>query len=263
MFLRARCFSCLLLLVGLLPTAAARADFVVFSDDFDGGQSSSFGVNGSLSGVTTTESVQGYAGLGNGSNQFGGDFLRNATGGLPNIGDSGALTTLTLTNLPTHTSISLRFLLATIDSWDGVDGKPIIATGDYFNVRVDGVEVFEASFAQLSGTRAAAYQAPVGGELSHSTDLFGFFSNDGAYDMGLESALSNIAHTSSTLTIDFFADGPGWQGGRDFSSGIQQSDESWAIDNLSVSLNAIPEPSAGLLMLAGMALIPALRLRRI
>ena len=40
------------------------------------------------------------------------------------------------------------------------------------------------------------------------------------------SKLKGIAHTSDTLTIDFFASGSGWQGG---------NDESWAIDNLQVT----------------------------
>lgn len=235
-------------IVSLFSASTCLGDLIVMADDFDGGQTTLGGVTAALSGVATTESVQNYAGIGTGANVFGGNFLRNRTGGVPSTGTAGAFTTLTLTNLPTHQSIDIGFLLGTIDSWDGVDGASG-ATGDYFNVRVDGLEVFEATFAQLSGSAANAYQAQPGGELSTGSNLFGLaFSNDGAYDMGFESALSNITHTSSTLVIDFYADGPGWQGEQSLNIG---EDESWAIDNLQVSINAVPEPSSvGLLALA-------------
>jgi hypothetical protein len=36
-----------------------------------------------------------------------------------------------------------------------------------------------------------------------------------------------LAHTGSSLVVEFFADGSGWQGG---------GDESWAIDNVSITL---------------------------
>ena len=64
------------------PTAA-RAQFVVFSTDFD------TGVPAQLSGVTTPEPVQGYSGIGPTNNQPGGLFLRNTSFSSP--------TTLTLT----------------------------------------------------------------------------------------------------------------------------------------------------------------------
>jgi len=54
--------------------------------------------------------------------------------------------------------------------------------------------------------------------------------------MGLDPLFTNIAHTADTLTVDFFASGPGWSGG---------GDESWAIENVSVSLNGtVPEPAS-------------------
>ena len=249
---------CLFTVFSTISLSSCWGDLIVLSDDFDGGQSTLGGVSAVLSGVTTTESVQNYSGIGTGSNVFSGDFLRNRTGGVPTTGTAGAFTTLTLTNLPVHDSVSIEFLLATIDSWDGVDGA-FGVTGDYFNVRVDGQEVFEATFAQLSGNSANAYQAQPGGELSTGSNLFGLsFSSDGAYDMSLESALKDIAHTSSTLVIDFYADGPGWQGEQSLNIG---EDESWAIDNLQVSINAVPEPSsAGLMLLAVGGLV--LRSRR-
>jgi len=102
-----------------------------FSTDFNNG------VPGEFSGVTTVEGVQGYAGYGPVGNPFGGDFLRN-TSIMP--------TTLTLTGLPSHTAININFLLAIIDSWDGLGNNG----PDYFNVSVGGVSVFKKSFTNVS-----------------------------------------------------------------------------------------------------------------
>src|SRR5688572_19911308 len=79
--------------------AALGGSVTVFTTDFNAGAPPEF------SGVTTTEEVQGYAGLGTGLNVFGGDFLRNTSGGNP-LGTPGSPTTLTLTGLPHHSSIN-------------------------------------------------------------------------------------------------------------------------------------------------------------
>ena len=78
------CIAALFLLVAppamAAPPAPANGGQVYF-DDFDGGLIVAPGVTAALGGITTLEEVQGYAGLGTGSNTFGGEFLRNATGG--------------------------------------------------------------------------------------------------------------------------------------------------------------------------------------
>jgi hypothetical protein len=52
-----------------------------------------------------------------------------------------------------------------------------------------------------------------------------------------DSAFQNISHTSSTLTVEWFTSGGGWQGG---------TDESWAIDNVVVLVdNVAPTAVAG------------------
>ncbi|MEM8946540.1 MAG: hypothetical protein AAGD11_15310 [Planctomycetota bacterium] len=248
--------------LAVLPISQSAANLVVFSDDFDTGPVTSSGVSGSYSGEVNVNPVGGYAGVGSGANQFGGNFLQNMTGGVPTIGTAGLQTTLTLTNLPAHTSIDLDFLLATIDSWDGIDGASGV-TGDYFNVHVDGQSVFRDTFAQSSGFPTNAYQAPSGGKLLPGTShVFGIVTPDGAWDMSLDPLLSNIPHTGSTLVIDIFADGPGWQGARDFSQGVGGPDEGWAIDNLSVTIDAVPEPSAATCCLAILALACTCRTSR-
>ena len=124
------------------------------------------------------------------------------------------------------TSVDVDFLLAVLDSWDGSNGSP---APDIFNVRVDGTVVFSHTFAIASGT--SDYTPPPGGLLSSGTNL-GFNPSwaDQAFNMYLEPALHGIAHTASTLTIDFYASGAGWQGG---------DDESWAIENVRVSANLV------------------------
>ncbi len=130
-----------LLLSGL--AANAFGSTVVFSTDFNAGAPAQF------SGVTTTESVQRFSSV----PDFAGSFLRNASTGTP----AAAKTTLTLGGLAPHTSVSLDFLLAILDSWDGGAGQ---FAPDRFNVAVDGTTIFSHSFDQFvpsdqSYTRAA------------------------------------------------------------------------------------------------------------
>lgn len=225
------------LIIGISVPASAMtaASVALYSNDFDGNEVFYPGVTGGLSGETGTESVQGYSAVAG----FSGNLLRNATTGNP-----ASYTTLTLSNLPTHTSIDINFLFAFIDSWDSTDGSP---APDWFNVKVDGVSVLQITAANASGTNT--YGGAVLDPLTHR----GWWGNYGerAFDMGPESALS-MAHSASSLTIDFFAGGTGWQGG---------SDESWAIENLQVTANPVPLPGAVLFFAPGLAGLLAMRRR--
>ena len=193
---------------------------VVFRADFEGGLSPAFSGSGGL------EEVQGFVGLGTGSNSFGGAFLRNSSG---NGGTAPLPTRLTLSGLPGHTSISLHFLLAALDSWDG--GCPDVpgVGPDLFNVSVDGNVVFSQVFMN-SGCGNQSYGPPPGVLLARQVEMFGLEGpsyRDSGYDMGLDPTFDAIPHLSSTLTIEWFASGPGWQGG---------ADESWAIENVEILL---------------------------
>lgn len=210
---------------------------IAFSTNFDAGAPTEF------SGVTTVESVQGYSGIGPIGNQFSGDFLRNTTGGSPN-GTPSSPTILTLTGLPGHTSLDLDFLLAIIDTWDGTTSSaPGAPRPDLFNVTVDGISVFSETLENFNGGGTQTYSPPSGVLLTPgSFPELGFLFNgnppdfgDSAYNMGVDPAFTNIPHTDSTLSVSWFANGGGWQGG---------PDETWAIDNVAVTLNGatIPEP---------------------
>jgi VCBS repeat-containing protein len=190
---------------------------VVFTTTFDSG------LPAQISGPAVIESVQGFNGFGQNNNFFNGNFYRHS-GGVQGNGEQTPVT-LTLTSLPAHTSLSIEFLLAIIDSWDGYSGGIV----DSFAVRVDGQTVFFNTFTD--DLTSQTYAPLPGGELSSLTNL-GFSANtDLAYDMTLESALRDIPHTASTATIVLVAGGNGWDGG---------AGESWAIDNLTVRLGNTP-----------------------
>jgi len=205
----------------LVGSAAFATSVTAFDTNFNSGAPTEFsGVNGDI----RTEGVQGYAGVGTGPNLFGGDFLRNITV------NPIEKTTLELTGLLPHTSIELNFLLAIIDSWDGIGCSSAGVSPDLFNVTVDGVSVFSEVFENACPVQT--YVPPVGVELLRKVKLgFREIYSDSAYDMGLDPTFDAIPHTSSTLTIEWFASGSGWQGA---------NDESWAIDNVEVILNLGP-----------------------
>ncbi len=188
------------------------------------------GVPTQLSGTTTTVPVQGYAGIGTGANIFGGNLLQNATGGnsVPQTPS-----TLTLTNLPTHTSVDINFLLAIINSWGGPTGALSV---DFLNIRVDGVTFFRNGFDNQVGGTNQTYFPPVGVQLTPLPLVeLGFPttapSPDSAWNIGLDPQFNNIPHTASTLMISFFADGVGFEGA---------TNENFGIDNLEVILNGVP-----------------------
>ncbi|MBY0307956.1 MAG: hypothetical protein K2Q09_04360, partial [Phycisphaerales bacterium] len=189
-------------------SAAAQAQ-VVFSSNFESGMPAGVGGYGYITGT------QGFVGYG-----FGNNLLINDS-----TGDPAAATTITINGLPSHTQLSLSFLLAVIDSWDGPNGNP---APDYFNVLVDGNPVFQTSFAHASGSGNYG-----GTPLVFNQNLGFWIYGESAYNMGLEPSLQNIAHTASSVTISIFASGAGWQG---------SFDEAWGIDNLEVTVT--PTPSA-------------------
>ncbi len=202
------------------PSADAAADaapdapgpVTVFDADLEGGLPASIAPGSGL-----LEPSGGFAPLGPAGNQFGPTFLRSATGN-----------TITLTvTLPTHTSISIGFLFAAIDSLDGSGTFP---AGDFLRITVDGTQIFRESFANATPDQIQSYVPAAGVELARRVDLGfqgpGGFYTDSAYDMAAEPRFHNVPHTASTAVITFTLEGAGVQ---------SLDDESWAVDNLRVT----------------------------
>ncbi len=197
------------------------AQSTIFSTTFDSG------IPPQVQGAGVIESVQGFAGLGN-ATTFEGRFLRN-TSGCPSLP-----TTLKLTNLPAHSSVDIVFLLAIIDTWDGLRA---CCGPDYLEIRVDGKRIFRESFMNAFGG-GHPYSPRTGVLLAQGIQL-GFRSSnvndqDSAFDMGREPRLRGIAHTAPTLVVEWQAAGQGWH----HTCAGANADQSWAIDRLSVILDS-------------------------
>jgi hypothetical protein len=225
---------------------ALAAPVTVFSTNFDGALAAEISA-----GTAALTGVQDFSGLGPTGNQFAGNFLRSAT---------GDTVSLSLSNLPAHDTISLSFLFAAIDSLDGTGTFP---AGDFFRVVFDGATLFSESFANATLQQTQSYVSPPGVELARHVDL-GFTGpgsnyTDSAYNFGADPRFSDFAHTASSAKIDFYIFGEGNQ---------SLNDESWAMDNLNVSVDtkaaavAVPEPSSFALLAAGLGLLIGFKRRR-
>lgn len=242
--------------VGLALAALCAASSLVAADPvvyFQNFNSSLVGFP-EWTGVTGTTGVVGFSTLpADGSSNlpvafrtFSQGMLHNATGGnIGNgtfIGDPGSPSILTLTGLPSHTGLSIGFLLAVVDSWDGSLNFPV--SPDFFEIKVDGTVVFSHTFAIASsfGTYTGGSMSGLLNNSSSGQPNLGFnFWGDEGYDLSLATGLQAISHTSATAVIEFRAFGGGWQGG---------IDESWGMDNLEIGV-IIPLPTSAGLALFG------------
>ncbi len=226
----------------LLATPAAAQQ--VFSWDYD--TAPTLGPF-PMVGYATTDSGGGVSGS-QALPGFGTSFFHNATSGL---------STLTLTGLGAHTSLTLSFDVAFIDTWDGND-VAICCNPDYLFVTRDGNPLLTLSSNNQQGLfpdyqggveygRDLYYRDPdPSGDTNTYTDVVVHFT-------GL-----TFAHTGSTFTLGFQAGGVGWQGDGN------PLDESWGVDNIVVNAGTgvVPEPAAWGLMLLGFGGVGAVLRRR-
>lgn len=222
--------------LALFPAVASAA--VSYSNGFEG-------LIGPEWSTTTTLSLNIDAAYGGGTRTALGDFDNQTV-------------TLTLGGFTPGASATLAFDFDVLDSWDGD------TTGvgpDFFTVKAGSTTLLNATFANVSGyNQSYSVGNPLGGTSTSfprytSADESDVFTNhnyfgSSAYKFGgAINPLFTFVPTTSTVVFSFT--GSGLQG---------RGDESWAIDNVRVVQQAVPEPAS--IAAVGLGGIAFLRRRR-
>lgn len=213
----------LALLMFSSASLAEAATVTLYQNNFDSAATTYSGVSATLGGITNITSGGSLAG-------FSGNFLWNSS-----IGNA---TTLQLLGLPTHSSVSVSYRFAFVDSWDSTNGSP---SPDYFNMTIDNNNVLQITCNNASGSLC---NNESGTNSSSFANVFSSFWSDLSRDVAVTQA-----HSVAALNIALFAGGAGWQGG---------ADESWALDNILVTAeipttnNDVPEPATIALLSSGL-----------
>ena len=163
------------------------------------------------------------------------------TGGRRFLGQFGNETvSLSLDTLPLHDSVTVSFELFIINSWDG---NFHIGDPDVWTLSISGgPTLLHTTFATHHPGLVQQYPDDIGGPLhlantgASEVETLGYtFFGNAVYDLTF-----TVPHVTDLLTINF--------------TGSQLSslpDESWGIDNVSVSVNPVPEPSTLILAICG------------
>ncbi len=188
------------------------------------------------------ESTGGFSAFG-----FGAQHLRNSASGSPT-------STLSLTGLAAHSSITISFDLIV---WDSMD------TGKIFAVVADGSTLpgYPINTSNYFNSNPSGFDGP-GTLVSPDAVNFGnpnFGNSSGFRDQGRRVGNITFAHSASTLTINFGYNTGNVQGG---------TDESWGLDNVLVADNnvantsGVPEPSTFALAAGALVGLAAYRRRK-
>lgn len=216
-----------------LALPALAANVTVYSNDFSAGAGSAW------SNATTSATPTGQAFLGEFSN------------------DS---TTLTLNNLGAHSAVTISFDLYILKSWDGDSFTSY--SPDVWGITLNGatsINTFTTTFSNGYGATQSYPSAYFAGQAAART---GSAANDTLGYAGLQGGNTNwgdsiyhmsftTTHNASTFTAKLF--GSNLQG---------VGDESWGVDNVKVTVSAVPEPETYTMLLAGLGLMGAVARRR-
>lgn len=241
-------------LISLLLLPASASATLVYSNDFQGAVGSEWS-------ATTVASAPNPDYEGN--RKFLGEFGPETV-------------TLTLAGLPAHTAATVEFSLYLIRSWDGEDDNnsfPDSALGsDHWKFSAGGTARFDETFSNgnpagqsYTGpgtpTHCAGHADPAGpahAALSGAAECYslGYMFNDipNGTNENMDSVYNfsfNFAHAGDSLVLAFEA------------YGLQSlADESWGLDNVSVSVTPVPLPATLALLLAGLSVLGAIGGRR-
>lgn len=223
--------------LGLLASSALMAASVqaqVYTNNFDSAPGGSLAANSAFTGTGGLGTTIGaYTGFGR--------FYR---------GESASVATeLLLTSLPTHTGVSMSYILGFMDSWDSRNGG--CCSPDNLDVYIDGVKKFSYTYNNALGTIK---------DVGAGTVLYQYvqfdtnqFYSDTIADMGTDPGYT-FAHSGSSLSVRWIASGAGWQGG---------GDEGYGLDNIRVELTGVvPEPSTYAMLALGLAGLAGMARRR-
>jgi hypothetical protein len=223
--------------LALFAAAGSAQAVTLYANDFDSVATVHSGVGVTFSGFTLHgATVGGWNGVGWANN-----YADNRSGG---GGSPSGFTTLTLTNLAPHSTVSVDFILGFLESWDA--RLPNGYSPDNLELYIDSVLVADMTTNNALGGEAEE-------DFDGATELYeDIQANDEAYyddtlvDMGAASFMS-FAHTNSTLTLALRATGAGWQGG---------TDEGFGLDNIFITYDGVrggvvPEPATWGLMIMG------------
>ena len=201
----------------VIGLSSAHAATVVYQNDFEGGNDAELN-GGAIAGT------QGFSAHGHGQS-----FYHNTS--------RNDATTLSLSGLAPHSTVTITFDVALIDSWDRVDTTYGI---DTFNVSADGGLIFsEIAGNSRSRSRLGDMETSLG-------NLFGQTRfSDATYTITL-----TFAHSGGNLDFSFFGGGIG--AGLGYQGLL---DENFAIDNITVTTDSLstPLPAAAWFMGAGIA----------
>ena len=187
----------------LMLGSAASAATVVATRNFDSPDFTFAGVTASsTTGGGSTVGTQSILG-------FGANMFRNSTTGLWSI---------TLSNLPAHTAVTIDLDLAFLDGWDSLDGT---ATPDLLTWSIDGTTISTLTANNASGS----VNAFAGGTVQQGpANVWGIQWNDRIVDMA-GSSLATFAHTNATLTFGLRAAAAGAQAEGERGVGVGKGGE--------------------------------------